>query len=313
MEYRRLGRTDLRVSLASLGTGGPSKMGQNRGTTPDDARRLTRRALDHGINFFDTAASYGDSEILLGHGLAGVARDDFIVATKYSPLADGELKRPEDVRTSIDRSLERLQLDYIDVIQVHGLMPDRYDAVIQSHLPVLLEAQRAGKVGFLGVTEQAHDDVHHETFKRLAADGNFDTFMVGYNLLHQTAEQDVLGAAEAADIGLIVMIAVRRALGNPERLREVIAELKADGHLEADALPDDDPLGWLVHDDVESVPEAAYRFVLEPSAISTVLTGTANPDHLDANVAAMARGPLPPGDRARLQAIFGGLALGLGN
>lgn len=313
MEYRRLGRTGLRVSLASLGTGGPSKMGQNRGTTPDDARRLTRRALDHGINFFDTAASYGDSEILLGHGLAGVPRSDFVVATKYSPLADGELKSPEDVGTSIDQSLERLQLDYIDVIQVHGLMPDRYDAVVERHLPVLIEAQRAGKVGFLGVTEQAHADVHHETFKRMAADGHFDTFMVGYNLLHQTAEQDVLEAAEEADIGLIVMIAVRRALGNPERLREVVAELKADGHLDADALPNEDPLGWLVHGDVESVPEAAYRFVLEPSAISTVLTGTANPDHLDANVAAMARGPLPPEDRARLQSIFGGLALGLGN
>lgn len=313
MEHRRLGRTSLRVSLASLGTGGPSKMGQNRGATLDDARHLTRRALDHGINFFDTAASYGDSEILLGHGLAGVPRDAFIVATKYSPLVDNELKSPDDVQASIDRSLERLRLDYIDVLQVHGLMPDRYDEVVERHLPVLVEAQRAGKVGFLGVTEQAHADVHHETFKRLATDGHFDTFMVGYNLLHQTAEQDVLAAAEAADIGLIVMIAVRRALGNPARLREVIAELKADGHLAADALPDDDPLGWLVHGDVESVPEAAYRFVLEPSAISTVLTGTANPDHLDANVAAMARGPLPPEARARLQSIFGGLALGLGN
>lgn len=313
MEYRRLGRTGLRVSLASLGTGGPSKMGQNRGTTPEDARRLTRRALDHGINFFDTAASYGDSEALLGHGLAGVPRDEFIVATKYTHLADGQLKSVDDVQASINRSLERLRLDHIDVLQVHGLTPEWYDAVVEQQLPVLLEAQRAGKVGFLGVTEQAHDDVHHATFKRLAADGHFDTFMVGYNLLHQTAEQDVLEAAEAADIGLIVMIAVRRALGNPERLREVIAELKADGHLAADALPKDDPLGWLVHDDVESVPEAAYRFVLEPSAISTVLTGTANPDHLDANVAAMARGPLPTKDRARLQSIFGGLALGLGN
>ena len=313
MEYRRLGRTHLRVSLASLGTGGPSKMGQNRGATLDDARHLTRRALDHGINFFDTAASYGDSEILLGHGLTGVPRDAFIVATKYSPLVDNELKSPEDVQASIDGSLERLRLDYIDVLQVHGLMPDRYDEVVERHLPVLLEAQRAGKVGFLGVTEQAHADVHHKTFKSLAADEHFDTFMVGYNLLHQTAEQDVLQAAEAADIGLIVMIAVRRALGNPARLREVIAELKADGHLAADALPNDDPLGWLVHDSVESVPEAAYRYVLEPSAISTVLTGTANPDHLDENVAAMARGPLPPEDRARLQTIFGGLALGLGN
>ena len=313
MEYRRLGRTDLRVSITSLGTGGPSQMGQNRGTTLDDARRLVRRALDHGINFFDTAASYGDSEALLGHGLAGVPRDDFIVATKYSPFADGQIKNADGVRASIDNSLERLGLDCIDVLQAHGVMPEQYDDIVSQHLPVLHEAQRAGKVRFLGVTEQAHADMHHETFKRLARDGHFDTVMTGYNLLHQTAENDVLEAAEAEDIGVIVMIAVRRALGNPERLRAVIAELKADGHLASDALPDDDPLGWLVHGNVESVPEAAYRYVLEPSGVSTVLSGTANPDHLDANVAAMARGPLPPEDRRRLQELFGGLALGLGN
>ena len=313
MEYRRLGRTGLRVSLASLGTGGPSKMGQNRGATLDDARRLVRRALDHGINFFDTAASYGDSEILLGHGLAGVPHDDFIVATKYSPAAEGELIGPEAVQASIDRSLERLGLDYIDVLQAHGVAPKRYDRIVAEHLPVLQEAQRAGKVRFLGVTEQGHNDVHHDMFKRMACDGHFDTVMTGYNLLHQTAEQDVLEAAQAADIGVIVMIAVRRTMANPERLHEVIAELKAQGHLAAGAVPADDPLGWLVHGDVESVPEAAYRYVLEPSAVSTVLTGTANPDHLDDNVAAMARGPLPARDRERLQALFGGLALGLGN
>ena len=313
MEYRRLGRTDLRVSLASLGTGGPSKMGQDRGATLDDARRLVRRALGHGINFFDTAASYGDSEVLLGHGLAGVPRDDFIVATKYSPAAEGQLISPEAVQASIDRSLDRLGLDYIDVLQAHGVEPKRYDGIVAEHLPVLLEAQRAGKVRFLGVTEQGHADVRHDMFKRMACDGHFDTVMTGYNLLHQTAEQDVLEAAQAADIGVIVMIAVRRTMANPERLREVIAELKAQGHLAAESLPADDPLGWLVHGDVESVPEAAYRYVLEPSAVSTVLTGTANPDHLDENVAAMARGPLPARDRARLRELFGGLALGLGN
>jgi aryl-alcohol dehydrogenase-like predicted oxidoreductase len=64
---------------------------------------------------------------------------------------------------------------------------------------------------------------------------------------------------------------------------------------------------------VASIPEAAYRYVLEPPEVSTVLTGTANPDHLDANVAGMAKGPLPISDRQRLQALFGNLDLGLGN
>ena len=78
-------------------------------------------------------------------------------------------------------------------------------------------------------------------------------------------------------------------------------------------MPDNDPLGWLMHGNIASIPEAAYRYVLEPPAVSTVLTGTANPEHLDANIEAMSRGPLPPADRDRLQALFGHLELGLGN
>ena len=66
MEYRRLGRTGLRVSLTSLGTGGPSKLGQTKGATPTDARMLLRRALDRGINFIDTAPDYGNSEARIG-------------------------------------------------------------------------------------------------------------------------------------------------------------------------------------------------------------------------------------------------------
>ncbi len=314
MEYRRLGRTGLRVSLTSLGTGGPSRMGQSRGATRGDARRLLRRALDLGVNFIDTAASYGESEALLGHALHGVPRGDFVLATKYTPKdRDGAVIDAAAVHASIDRSLARLGLDYIDVMQAHGVEPAQFDAVADIQVPALEEARRAGKIGSIGLTEQAHADPKHETFHRAARDGRFDSVMIGYNLLHQTAERSVFAQAEADDVGLIVMVAVRRALANPQRLREVIVDLKARGLLDADALPDDDPLRWLVHGDVESIPEAAYRYVLEPPAVSTVLTGTGNPAHLEANAAAMARGPLPPADRARLHALFGHLDLGLGN
>lgn len=314
MEYRQLGRTDLRVSLVGLGSGGPSNLGQTRGTTPAEARALVRRALDHGINFIDTARGYGDSEVLLGHALEGVPRDAYVLATKYA-YCDGDrgMRPAAEVATSIDESLERLGLEFVDVMQVHALRSEHYDEVIERHLPVLLKAQAAGKTRFIGVTETFGGDGPHAMLRRALPDGHFDTAMVGYNLLHQGAEGHVFSAAAAADVGVIIMVAVRRALGNPVRLRELLAELKAGGDIESDGLPDDDPLGWLVHDEVDSVPAAAYKFVAEPSAVSTVLTGTADPAHLDANVKALLGDPLPAEDRERLQALFGHLERSLGN
>ena len=314
MEYRRLGRTGLRVSLTSLGTGGPSQLGQTKGATPSDTRMLLRRALDRGINFIDTAADYGESETLLGHALQGVPRDTFILATKYTHVDDtGHLVNTKTVQASIDRSLKRLGLDYVDIMQAHGVAIDHYAEIVDTHLPVLEQNRRSGKIRYLGLTEKAHADTSHETFQAMAQDPHFDTCMVGYNLLHQTAERDVFKSATASNIGVIVMVAVRRALANHNRLCQTITDLKSRGLMEPDAVPNNDPLGWLIHGNIASIPEAAYRYVLEPPAVSTVLTGTANPEHLDANIEAMSRGPLPPADRDRLQALFGHLELGLGN
>ena len=313
MEYRRLGRTGLEVSLVSLGTGGPSRFGQERGTTPEAARRLVRRALDHGVNFFDTAQGYGDSEALLGQALDGVPRDEYVIATKYTYREDETVISAAGVAPAIDRALRRLRVDAIDVMQVHGLLDEHYDEVVARHLPVLKDAQAAGKIRFIGVTERFTHDATHAMLRRAIADDHFDTLMVGYNLLHQGAERTVLPAAYAADIGIIIMIAVRRALSGPDRLREVIADLVERGQLPADAVPADDPLGWLVRGDVTSVVDAAYRFAREHDAVDTVLTGTSRPEHLDANVAALLRGPLSAADQRRLRDTFGHLEEALGN
>ena len=310
MEYRRLGRTGLDVSLVSLGTGGPSRFGQDRGTTPEAARRLVRRALDHGVNLFDTAQGYGDSEALLGQALDGVPRDDYVIATKYTYREDETVIPAADVAPAIDRALRWLRVDVIDVMQVHGLLDGHYDEVVARHLK---DAQAAGKIRFIGVTERFTHDAAHDMLRRAIADDHFDTLMVGYNLLHQGAERHVLPAAQAADIGVIIMIAVRRALSSPDRLREVIADLVERGQIPADAVPADDPLGWLVRGDVTSVVDAAYRFAREHDAVDTVLTGTSRPEHLDANVAALLRGSLPEADQRRLRDTFGHLQEALGN
>ena len=105
------------------------------------------------------------------------------------------------------------------------------------------------------------------------------------------------------------MSAVRVNLVRPELLREQIAGWKRQGVIPKDAVPDDDPLGWLVHEDVDSVISAGYKFAADHPAVSTVLTGTSNIDHLEANIKAMENPAIAENDRRRLQDLFGEFAI----
>ena len=314
MDHRTLGRTGIQASLVGLGTGGANTFGQARGASQAEAAAVVRRALDLGISYFDTAAAYGASEIRLSSALAGIPRGSYVLASKYQPRApDGSFRSGTDVDAALRGSLTRLGTDVIDVYQVHAPRVDDYDLVIAEHLPVLVRAREAGWIRAIGVTESfAGDDPHHEMLRRALRDDYFDLMMVGYNVLHQSAEREVLPLAASGNVAVVVMAAVRRALASRSRLESLVADLKASGDLAPDAVEDSDPLGWLIHGDTTSVQAACYRYVAEGPAVSVVLTGTFDPGHLTENVAAIDRGPLLPADRDRLRATFGHLDLGLG-
>ena len=315
MQYRRLGRTGLQVSVVGLGSGGPSRLGQASGVPEADAIRVVHRALDLGVNLIDTAAGYGESEAILGRALRCIPRDRYVLASKFHPHARGTeaLLPVEALEGSLHHSLRRLATDYLDVFQLHGVVADSYAQVIDRFLPEARRWQEQGKVRFLGITERYVSDGSHQMLHLALPDNHFDTMMVGYSLLAPGAEREVLPAARRQDVGVMVMFAVRRALSQPENLSETIRGLKARGLLDQDSLPDDGPLDWLVHDEVDSVPSAAYKFVAEHPAVSTVLTGTANIAHLEANNQAMLGPPLPPADRARILQLFGHIEESMGN
>lgn len=313
MEYRTLGRTGLRVSVLGIGTGGPSQFGQGSGVPEADAGRMVRRALELGVNFFDTAAGYGDSEAILGRALAGVPRENYVLATKVQAARDDWTATSEDVVASVERSLARLRVDVIDVMQFHGVKPEDYARTIEIFLPVMARLQEQGKFRFLGVSETYSQDPGHEMFPMALADGHFDTAMVGYNMISPTAEHSVLPMCLEKNVGVICMVAVRRALSRPEVLAERIAYAKEKGLIKRDSVPDEDPLGWLVKGHVNSLPAAAYKYVASHPAMGTVLTGTANIEHLEANVKAILGPPLPDEDMARLRDIFGAVWEPLGN
>ena len=317
MEYRRLGRTNLNVSVMGLGTGGPSQLGQKSGVAEAEAHRVVREALDLGINLIDTAAAYGASEEILGRALAGIARDRYVLCTKSTDKSgSGAEQRPRtgaELRESVERSLQRLGVDTIDVFQLHAVLPEGYDHARHELVPVMQDLQREGKIRFLGITESFAADPSRDVLQRAMADGVFDTILVGYNLLMPGPETDVLPLAEQTDTGVLVMCAVRRRIARPDALAELVRSLKTEGLIAPDALPDDGPLDWLLHDGVETVSEAAYRYVAMQPEVDCVLTGTANIDHLRANVAAVVAGPLPEGDVARLREIFGPVGRKLGD
>lgn len=321
MEYRRFGRTGLQVSVMGLGTGGPSQLGQGSGIAEEAATRVVRRALDLGINLIDTAADYRESEAILGRALAGVPRDSYILCTKFGPVRNrssqdaGEvtLKTEADIADSLERSLQRLGTDHVDLFQLHGVPPAWYEQVRDRFVVPAKRLQEQGKLRFLGITETFANDDHHQTLTRALEDDLYDAMMVGYNLLTPLPEEHVLPEARRKDVGILVMCAVRRAISRPEQLEQLVVELKGKGELPQDALPDRGPLDWLVRDGIDTVPSAAYKFAAGHPGVSCVLTGTANAHHLEQNVAAILGAPLPAEDRQRLVELFGPIRRNLGN
>ena len=313
MEYRMLGRTGLRVSVMGIGTGGPSQFGQKTGVSEADIARLVRRAMDLGINYFDSAAGYGESETILGRVLQGIPRDAYILATKFHPARNGKVATPEEVTASVERSLVRLKVDAVDIMQLHGVEPEDYRESMEMLMPTVIRLQEQGKFRFLGITETYARDPRHEMLPMALEDDAFDTAMVGYNLISPTPEQVVLPMCRERNVGVVCMVPVRRSLSQPEQLLERIDDAGARGLIDRDALPKADPLGWLVKGHVTSLPAAGYKYVAAHPAVGTVLTGTSKLNHLEENVEAILGPSLPDEDMARLRSVFGEVWEPLGN
>ena len=313
MHYRTLGRTGLRVSLLSQGTGGPSQFGQRRGAGKSERNRLIRRCLDLGVNLFDTHHSYGESEAMLGDALRGVPRDDYTLITKWAYPRDGDpggVQDPEDLARSAERSLRRLNSDRIEIFLLHGLLAEHHDAAVERYMPILERLRESGKIAHIGFSlRYIADPKQRGALAGLTkAPKIWDVIMLKYGVLNQWAAREILPLALRHDVGILNMAAARIRLPTPTLLAETVADWKSRGLLGRDALPDENPLGWLVRDDVESVISAAYKFAADHPAVASVITGTSNPAHLESNARAMERPYLRDADRRRLERIFGGVA-----
>jgi aryl-alcohol dehydrogenase-like predicted oxidoreductase len=307
MEYVTLGHTGLRVSVAGLGCGGFSRLGLGTGKSETDAVGLVRQALDLGVNLLDTAALYG-TEGIVGEAIRSVPRDSIVIATKaWIPRREGRVGAARAVE-SLDNSLRRLGTDYVDIFQLHGVMPDAYDQALEVLAPALLKEREKGKLRFLGITEAASEDAEHAMLKRAIEDGVWNVVMVAFHMMHQNARGEVFPRTIANRVGTLLMFAVRNIFSRPERLAAALRELTARGQLPRWLADAPNPLGFLLHErGAGTITEAAYRFVRHEPGVNVVLFGTGDPDHLRANIAALLAPPLPLADRQTLSKLFGHL------
>ena len=190
MEMARLGSTGLMVSRIAMGCIPIQRR------TMEDAAALIRRAFEAGVNFFDTAHVYGDSEAKLGSALAGVPRDRIILASKA--MADSR----EKCVGQLEESLRRLRTDYIDLYQWHN--PSNLDNFRENSVyRAMQEAKKAGKIRFIGVTN------HHLGRARQAVEsGGFDTLQFPLSVLSSREEIDMTFRCRDLDVGVIAMKAM---------------------------------------------------------------------------------------------------------
>lgn len=300
MQTTILGRTGLTVSRMGMGAGGPSQIGKKAGLTESESADILRKAFDAGVNFVDSSEGYG-TEPIIGQAIQGRDRSSIVISTKKSTRR--KKITPQTLEESLHQSLQRLGTDYIDIYNLHGVVPQDYDYLVADVYPTLQKAREAGKIRFIAVSEMFNEDKTHTMLRKGLQDDLWDVVMVGFNILNQTAREAVFQKAIENNVGVQIMFAVRKALSRPEHIKNFVADLIEKGQIDPEDVDVENPLGFLEASAV-SLPDAAYRFCREEAGVHVVLSGTGNPDHLVANLESFDRPPLPEADVERLKHIF---------
>jgi predicted aldo/keto reductase-like oxidoreductase len=190
MLKRKLGATDMLVSVVGFG-GIPIQ-----GVPPEEADRILRRAVERGINFFDSARGYTDSEEKIGHALEGV-RDRIFLSTKSLS------RKAPKLAAEIETSLRGLRTERIDLYQIHSVASlDDLERVLSpgGAYDVLVDARAAGKIRWLGITSHSR-----EVMLKAIETGRFDTVQFPFNPIETEWEESVIPAARKAGVGTICM------------------------------------------------------------------------------------------------------------
>ncbi len=293
MEYRNLGKTGLRVSALGFGTSHFGEKTSARrwksglkgrlfGRAPDAIdfntyKRCLDTALDVGINFIDSSPYYGltHAETMLGRTIQGVNRDKYLLATKVGRYGDSASEfdfSAGRVRRSVDESLSRLGVGYVDIIQCHDIEFGDLNQIVGETLPALREVVETGKARFIGIT-----GLPLKVFREIIARAQVDTILsYCHYSLNDTMLETLLGTLGEKGIGVIsasplsMGLLTRGGLPSwhpaPEEIKTACR--RAVEHCQSQGI---------------SIEKLAVQFAVSNPRIATTLMGTNNAKHIEEN------------------------------
>ncbi len=290
MRHRKLGKSDLHVSVVGLGC---NNFGFVAGMDLEASRKVIDKAMDAGINFFDTSDSYGQSEEILGEVL-GARRQKIVLATKFGTQLDREGKKKGASRayilSAVESSLRRLRTDWIDLYQLHRPDPD---TPMEETLRTLDDLVRQGKVRHIGCSNLSAAQLVEA--EKIAKDNGLMGFISSqdeYSLLVRHIEQDLLSVVEKYGMAEIPYFPLASGLltgkyrkGQPPPKGSRLAERQnlADRYLKEHHVEKMERLEQFAKEHGHTLLELAFGWLLTRPSVASVIAGATKPEQVEKN------------------------------
>ena len=318
MKTRTFGATDLRCSEIGFGTWALGSTWWGK-ITSGEGENLLRRALDLGVTFFDTGNVYGlgANEEIVGKALRGVPRDAVQISTKFGYVLDEQRQehsqgeRPHDwsptnLRQSLEASLRRLELDHVDLYQLHN---PRMDAILGDDLFDELEELRSdGKIRYYGVALGPAIGWRDEGLKAIEMRG-IASLQTVYNVLEQDPGRDFLATAEENGVGIMARVPTSSGLLEDKyTLETTFPKHDHRSHRPREWLVEGlqkvERLRFICAEHDMTMAQAALKFILAQPAIACVLPTITNVEELEEWAAASEKPDLTAQDLGRIEELY---------
>ena len=302
MEYARLGSTGMKVSRICLGCmsyGQPGK-GSSWELDEDASRPFIKRALELGINFFDTANVYsnGSSEEIVGKALRDFAasRDEVVIATKvYFPMGQGPNDRGlsrKHIFSSLDASLKRLGMDYVDLYQIHRW---DYDTPIEETMEALNDVVRSGKARYIGASAMYAWQFAKALFTAdLHGWTRFVSMQNHYNLIYREDERELLPLCQDQGIGVIPFSPLARGVlaRKPTKEQNDTIRYQSDAlaksrYAQEDNVTTVQRVSELAEARGLPMAQVALAWMFSKPVVTAPIIGATKPNHLEDAIAAL--------------------------
>ena len=263
MNYRKLGKTNIEVSeigFGALGIGGVFYGHKDRA----ESLRAIERALDLGINIFDTCPGYGNSEEILGEAFDG-RRDQIVISTKISTRGF------DTIAASVEHSLGRLRTDYLDVLQLRDPTPEKV-----SNLNVIEDMARLKEQGKIRCGSVTVGDSRLTQQALYAIEAGFDSIQMAYNMIFRDAAEAALPESGKADVGVLIRGPLCKGFLT-SRIQSIPEETRAKGSFSQFTIDEAETLIRIQKElqflavPGRSLAQAAIQFAIRPESVSTVI------------------------------------------